>query len=104
MVAYLVVDLDIHDPQSIEAYRSKALPLVADAGGRLIALDSEPLQLENWSATNMLIIEFPDKEAIQKLFALPEYAPLAAQRQAAADSRIVALDGVNHFTSEKKEG
>ena len=99
MAAYLVVELDIQDPQSIEDYRSKALPLVAEAGGRLIALDSKPLELENWPATNMLIIEFPDKEAIRQLFASPEYAPLAAQRQAAAGSRIIALAGVNSSTT-----
>ncbi|MCF6369702.1 DUF1330 domain-containing protein [Rhizobium halophilum] len=98
MAAYLVVELDIHDLQSIEDYRSKALPLVAEAGGRLIALDAEPLELESWPASNMLIIEFPAKEAICKLFASPDYAPLAAQRQAAAGSRIIALDGVNSPT------
>ncbi|MBY3093535.1 DUF1330 domain-containing protein [Rhizobium laguerreae] len=94
MSAYLIVDLDIHDMESIEDYRSKALPLVAKAGGRLIALDEAPLELEGWKATNMLIIEFPDKDAIRELFALPEYAPLAAQRQAAAGSRIIAINGV----------
>ncbi|MBB4525702.1 UNVERIFIED_ORG: uncharacterized protein (DUF1330 family) [Rhizobium sophorae] len=31
MSAYLVVDLDIHDPEAIADYRSKALPLVAKA-------------------------------------------------------------------------
>ena len=94
MSAYLVVDLDIKDLASIADYRSKALPLVAKAGGRLIALDEAPLEVEGWHATNMLIIEFPDKEAIRSLFASPEYAPLARQRQAAAGSRIVALHGV----------
>ncbi|KQT01652.1 hypothetical protein ASG42_26970 [Rhizobium sp. Leaf391] len=94
MTAYLVVDLDIHDMKSIEDYRSKALPLVAKAGGKLIAIDETPLELEGWKATNMLIIEFPDKNAIRELFASPDYAPLAAQRQAAAGSRIVAINGV----------
>lgn len=94
MSAYLVVDLDIRDPQSITDYRSKALPLVAKAGGRLIALDAEPLDVENWTATSMLIIEFPNKGAIRQLFASTEYAPLAVQRQTAASCRIIALDGV----------
>ena len=93
MSAYLVVDLDIHDPEAIADYRSKALPLVAKAGG-LIALDDAPLELEGWQATNMLIIEFLDMDAIRGLFASPEYAPLAHQRQAAAGSRIIALRGV----------
>ena len=92
MSAYLVVDLDIHDPEAIADYRSKALPLVANAGGRLIALDDAPLGLEGWQASNMLII--PDMDAIRGLFASAEYAPLARQRQAAAGSRIIALQGV----------
>ncbi|AWI60511.1 DUF1330 domain-containing protein [Sinorhizobium fredii] len=94
MSAYLVVDLDINNPKAIDDYRSKALPLVAKAGGRLIALDDTPVELENWQATNMLIIEFPDMDAIRGLFASSEYAPLARQRQAAAGSRIIALRGV----------
>ncbi|MBY5804183.1 DUF1330 domain-containing protein [Rhizobium ruizarguesonis] len=94
MSAYLVVDLDIHDPEAIADYRSKALPLVVKAGGRLIALDDAPLELEGWQATNMLIIEFLDMDAIRGLFASPEYAPLAHQRQASAGSRIIALRGV----------
>ncbi|MCF6371203.1 DUF1330 domain-containing protein [Rhizobium halophilum] len=94
MTAYLVVDLDIHDMKSIEDYRLKALPLVAKAGGKLIAMDDATQQLEGWEATNMLIIEFPNKDAIRQLFASPEYAPLAAQRQAAAGSRIIAINGV----------
>lgn len=94
MSAYLIIDLDIHDLKSIEDYRSKALPLVAKAGGRLIALDEAPLELEGWKAANLLIIEFPDKDAIRQLFASREYAPLAAQRQAAAGSRIIAINGI----------
>jgi len=94
MSAYLVVDLDIHDPEAIADYRSKALPLVANAGGRLIALDDAPLGVEGWQASNMLIIEFPNMDAIRGLFASAEYAPLARQRQAAAGSRIIALQGV----------
>jgi len=93
MSAYLVVDLDIQDSDAIADYRSKALPLVAEAGGRLIALDDAPLQLEGWEASNMLIIEFPDMQAIRDLFASPAYAPLARQRQSAAGSRIIALRG-----------
>jgi uncharacterized protein (DUF1330 family) len=94
MSAYLIVDLNIHNPEAIADYRSKALPLVAKAGGRLIALDEAPLELEGWQATNMLIIEFPSMEAIRGLFASPQYVPLSQQRQAAADSRIIAVRGV----------
>lgn len=67
---------------------------MAKAGGRLIALDDAPLELEEWRATNMLIIEFPDMDAIRRLFASAEYALLAHQRQAAVGSRIIALRGV----------
>jgi uncharacterized protein (DUF1330 family) len=45
---------------------------VANAGGRLIALDDAPLELEGWQTSNMLIIEFADMDAIRSLFASAE--------------------------------
>ena len=70
--------------QSIADYRSKALPLVAKAGGRLIALDESPLELEGWPATNMLIIEFPNMEAIRQPVCLPR---VCATRASATGGR-----------------
>lgn len=95
MTAYLIGDLEIFDVPTIEDYRAKALPLVEKFGGRALALDSVPLELENWKSGNVILLEFPDRKAIERLFASEEYAPLAAQRQSAAKSRLIAIDALS---------
>jgi len=95
MPAYLIGDLEIFDLPSIEDYRSKALPLVEKFRGRALALDAAPLALEGaWTSTNIVLLEFPDRAAIEALFAAPEYAPLARQRQAASRSSMMAISGL----------
>jgi uncharacterized protein (DUF1330 family) len=95
MAAYLIGDLEIFDLEQIQDYRAKALPLVERFGGKALALDATPLDLENWSSGNMILIEFPDRQSIEALFASEEYAPLARQRQAASRSRLIAVDGLD---------
>ena len=69
MSAYLVVDLDIHDPKPLPITARRLCPWWQRPADVLIALDDAPLELEGWQATNMLIIEFPDMDAIRGLFA-----------------------------------
>lgn len=95
MTAYLIGDLDVFDMPTIEDYRAKALPLVEKFGGRALALESSPLELENWKSGSMILLEFPNRKAIENLFASAEYAPLAAQRQSAAKSKLVAIDALD---------
>jgi uncharacterized protein (DUF1330 family) len=94
MTAYLIGDLDIFDMPTIEDYRAKALPLVEKFGGRALSLDQSPQELENWKSGNMILLEFPDRKAIEDLFASEDYAPLATQRQSAANSRLIAIDAL----------
>jgi uncharacterized protein (DUF1330 family) len=94
MPAYLIGDLDIHDEAAFAAYRAAALEVVRRFGGRTIAIDKAPLSLEGgWSSRDMIVIEFPDMDAIRALFASPDYAPLIEARQAAARSRLIAVQG-----------
>lgn len=94
MPAYLIGDLDIFDMSKIEDYRAQALPLVERFGGKALALDAAPVELEHWTSGNIVLIEFPDRASIEALFASEEYAPLAKQRQAASRSRLIAVEGL----------
>ncbi|RVT96936.1 DUF1330 domain-containing protein [Rhodovarius crocodyli] len=95
MPAYLIGDIDIHDEAGFAAYRAPALEVVRRFGGRTIAIDKAPLTLEgDWASRDMIVIEFPDMEAIRALFASPDYAPLIAARQASARSRLIAVQGL----------
>jgi uncharacterized protein (DUF1330 family) len=95
MTAYLIGDLHVLNPEQIADYRSKALPLVEKFGGRAVALDATPLPVEgNWTSSSMILLEFPNKQAILDLFSSDEYKPLARQRQAAAHTKLIAVDAL----------
>ena len=92
MSAYLIGNIDIHDASAIAEYRRQALPLVEKFGGKALVIDAAAVRFEgSWSPRNIILLEFPSVSAIQRLFASPEYAPLAAMRQANAYSDLVAF-------------
>ncbi|UYB54276.1 DUF1330 domain-containing protein [Xanthomonas sp. AM6] len=92
MPAYLIGNVEIHDEPAIAEYRRMALPLVEKFGGKAIAIDATPVLFEgNWAPRNMIMLEFPDLAAVRNLLASPEYAPLAALRQASAHTDLVAF-------------
>lgn len=92
MPAYLIGNVEIHDERAIADYRRMALPLVEKFGGKAIAIDATPVFFEgNWVPRNMILLEFPDVAAVRNLLSSPEYAPLAALRQASAHTDLVAF-------------
>lgn len=94
MSAYLIGNIEIHDEHLIEQYRRQALPLVEKFGGKPLVIDATPVYFEgDWAPRNMILLEFPNLSAIRNLLASPEYAPLAAMRQASTHSDLVAFGG-----------
>ena len=48
----------------------------------------------DWNPQRLVVIRFPDRDAIRAFLNDPEYLPLAALRKAAGDGNLVAVDGV----------
>ena len=93
MSAYLIGNVEIRDANAIAEYRRQALPLVEKFGGRALVIDGAAEFFEgNWLPRNMILLEFPNIEAIQGLLSSPEYAPLAAMRRANAHTDLVAFE------------
>lgn len=96
MTAYCIIELDIHDPEQMEAYAKAVGPMTRRHGGRYLARTSviEPLE-GGWEPPRIVLVEFPDMETMKKYFASEEYAPFKAMRRAAARSRSIALEGLD---------
>ena len=96
MTAYMIVNVDVHDPQGYEEYKAKVPALIAKHGGEYIVRGGEFEVLEgNWEPNRLIIFSFPDRQAIHSFMTDPEYADLKALRQRIARSSVVAVDGVN---------
>ena len=95
MPAYLIAEVDVHDPELYEAYKAKAAAAVARHGGVYIARGGEAELLEGWPAPRrVVIIRFPDRATVKAWHASPEYTEARAIRERAATSRFQVVDGL----------
>src|SRR5436190_1342915 len=95
MPAYLIADVNIHDPALYEEYKKLTPPTVAAYGGRFIARGGTADTLEGeWPATRIVIVEFPSREHAKRWLESPEYSVARKMRNRAATARILVVDGI----------
>jgi len=94
MPAYLIADVEVHDPDVYAEYRRQVLPLVQKRGGRFIVRGGAHVVLEGaWKPQRIVVIEFPDMPTLRAWYDSPEYAKLIALRQGVSRGSLVAVAG-----------
>lgn len=95
MAAYIVAQLDVHDPETFQRYRDKVAPLVEAAGGRYIVRGGTITPLEgDPPAPRLVIIEFADREAAQRWYASDAYQEILPLRLQSANGTALIVDGI----------
>ena len=95
MSAYVIVDIDVTDPEGYKEYVKIAPAAVTLYGGRYIARGGSNETLEgDWHAKRLVILEFPNSERARAWLNSPEYAPARAMRHKYAKSNMVVVEGV----------
>ncbi|GGO91865.1 DUF1330 domain-containing protein [Wenjunlia tyrosinilytica] len=90
MTAYVVIDLDIDDPEGFQRYIDGVTPLIDRAGGRNVLIDDNALVLEgDWRPATLVIHHFPSKAALQEFWDSPEYQPLKVLRREYSTVKVV---------------
>lgn len=99
MPAYLIAEHIITDAAKFDEYRTQVAPLIARHGGRYLTKgDSHRLpEGGHWTPQRVVIIEFPDRAALQAWYDSPDYQPLIALRKACTSEldMLITLDGVD---------
>ncbi|MBV8779060.1 MAG: DUF1330 domain-containing protein [Alphaproteobacteria bacterium] len=94
MTAYLIVDLEVHDPDGFQKYREGVGAFIAKHGGEYLVRGGEFEVIEgDWQPHRLVLFRFPDRQAIRNFFADPEYAALKGIRFRTAKTAAVAVDG-----------
>ena len=94
MTAYVIVDIEVTDPEGYKEYIKVAPPAVALYGGKYIARGGANETLEGeWQAKRLVILEFPDMEQAKKWLNSEEYAPARAMRHKYAKTNMVVVEG-----------
>ena len=95
MPAFVVVDIDVHDPVRYEDYKRLAEATVGAYGGRYVARGGRTAVLEGkWTPKRLVILEFESVERARQWWDSPEYRPARALRQATAHTSMVVVEGV----------
>ena len=95
MSAYLIVNLDVHDTDAYEEYKSGAAALVERHGGEYLVRGGNLDILEGqWTPTRLVLLKFPNRAALDAFFSDPDYAPLKKIRHSSATTEAVAVEGV----------
>ena len=95
MSVYVVVDIEVKDQEAYEEYRKLVPPLIEKYGGRYLVRGGEITSVEgDWDLHRIVILEFPSADRAMELFTSDEYAPVAAIRHSAADSKLFVVEGV----------
>ena len=95
MTAYLLLDIEIHDPEGFQTYRTRASEFIAKHGGEYVVRGGEFEVIEgDWKPNRLVIFKFPNRQAIRNFFADPDYAEVAAIRFKTSKTIAIAVDGV----------
>jgi uncharacterized protein (DUF1330 family) len=92
--AYVIADVEVHDPDAYAAYVAGVGATVDAHGGRFLVRGGGPEGLEGgWDPSRIVVLEFPDRATARRWIESDAYAPLRARRQAASTGRLVLVDG-----------
>ena len=95
MSAYLIYDVEIHDPEPYGEFMKQVKPLVESMGGKYLARGGALEVLEgDWNPTRIVLFEFPDMESARRLFTSEEYAPLKELRRSCSTGHVVVVEGM----------
>jgi len=95
MPAYVVLDIQVIDPDAFAKYKELGPPSVVEFGGRYLARGGRVETLEgSWLPSRLVILEFPTAELGRAWWASAEYGPAKAIRQASARTEMLLIEGV----------
>ena len=95
MSAYVIVEVDVTDPETFEEYRKLVPPTIEAFAGRYVARGGAVEALEgDWEPPRIVVIEFDDMERARAWHGSDAYAPARALREASATSRMIVVEGI----------
>ncbi|MES2529863.1 MAG: DUF1330 domain-containing protein [Pseudomonadota bacterium] len=99
MTAYFVIELDVEDGPSLAEYEREVTEHVVAAGGRFLVRGNDYRPIEgDWHPKRIIIIEFPDVEAVERYYHSEPNQTLKRKRLAGTagkPARAIAIQGIS---------
>jgi len=95
MPAYVIVEVEVTDPERYEQYRAATPATIAAAGGRFLVRGGDLTVLEGeWQPSRLVVLEFEDLAAAERWYESEAYQAAKRLRDGGASMRMVAVQGV----------
>ncbi|HET6314472.1 MAG TPA: DUF1330 domain-containing protein [Chloroflexia bacterium] len=95
MSAYVIVEIDVTDPEGYEDYKGPAAATVEASGGRYLVRGGKTEVLEgDWQPKRLVVLEFDSVEQAKVWWHSEEYAPLKDIRHRTTNSRMIVVEGI----------
>jgi len=95
MSAYIVVQVDIKDPEGFARYRDMVPATLEPFGGRFLARGGAIEVLEgDWQPPRFVILEFESVDQAKRWWDSDEYREARDLRQATANTKMIVVEGV----------
>ena len=93
---YLVVHLDVHDPEGFAKYREKVAATIEQYGGTYIVRGGTMEMVEGDALPpRTVILEFPSLSQVKAWYNSPEYQEIIGMRLAAATGSAQFVEGID---------
>lgn len=95
MTAYVIVDIEVTDPEQYEDAKKLTPATVKQFGGKYIARGGLTEKLEgDWQPKRLVILEFESIAKVKAWLNSPEYAPVKAIRHKYARTNMVVTESL----------
>jgi uncharacterized protein (DUF1330 family) len=95
MPAYIIVEIEINDPEAYEEYKKLAPVSIAQFGGKYIARGGATEVLEgDWIPKRVVIVQFESIARAKEWLNCSEYAPARRLRHKSAKTNMIIVEGI----------
>lgn len=95
MAGYVIAEVSVTDPAGFAEYQQQVPGTIAAYGGRYLVRGGTAETAEgDWIPDRLVIVEFASVAQAKAWYFSEEYAGPKALRQAAADTKVVFVEGV----------
>jgi uncharacterized protein (DUF1330 family) len=99
--AYFFAQVQITDPEGFDEYSRAFSPTLKPFGGRVLAADDGPTQLEGeWPAGRTVLLEFESTEQAQAWYDSDAYQAISHIRRANSTSTIAIVKGYDRASRD----
>jgi uncharacterized protein (DUF1330 family) len=95
MAGYIIVDVQITDPEAYERYKAAVPSTLAAYGGKFLVRGGRAETLEgSWDPSRIVVLEFESLEKAKAWWSSQEYAAPKQLRQSASVTKMIVVEGI----------